>query len=92
MVHRGELTTCQQDGATSLDIAVKLAFDIDQGDVLKNEYGIYRQLRSKGVLRGIPTALGLFDDSEESACALVTTYAGIPLSAESQGDLSVSDW
>ena len=92
MVHRGNLTTCQPDGATSLDIAVKLALDIEQRDALRNEYKIYRYLRSKGVLRGIATALGLFDDSEDSACALVTTYAGIPVSTELQGDLSVSDW
>ena len=90
MVHRGKLTT--YDAATSLDVAVKLALDIEQRDALRNEYKVYRYLRSKGVLRGITTALGFFDDSDDSASALVTLYAGVPLSTELQGDLSVSDW
>lgn len=91
VVHRGELT-CQQDSTTSLDVAVKLAFNTEQQDALRNEYKVYRYLRSKGVLRGIPTALGFFDDSEGTTCALVTVYAGVPVSTESQGDFSVSDW
>ena len=93
MVHRGKLTT--YDAATSLpvDVAVKLALDIEQRDALRNEYKVYRYLRSKGVLRGITTALGFFDDSDDSASALVTLYASVPLSTgELQGDLSVSDW
>lgn len=59
-------------------IAVKLAFNIKQRDALRNEYKIYRYLRSKGVSRGIATTLGFFDDSEGTACTLVT--AGVPVS------------
>ena len=35
-------------------------------------------MRSKGVSRGIATTLGFFDDSEGTACTLVT--AGVPVS------------
>jgi hypothetical protein len=90
VVHRGKLTTYST--TTSLDVAVKLAIDIEQRDALRNEYEIYRYLRSKGVLRGVATALGFFDDSEDTACALVTMYAGVPVSTVLQGDLSESDW
>jgi hypothetical protein len=91
VVHRGTLT-CKPDGATSLDVVVKLAFDVEQRDALRNEYEVYRHLRSKGVHQGITTALGFFNDSEDASCALVALYAGIPLSSESQGDLSIPDW
>jgi hypothetical protein len=90
VVHRGELNT--YGGTMSLDVAVKLAFDIEQRDALRKEYETYGYLRSKGVIRGVATALGFFDDSEDTACALVTMYAGVPVSTELQGDLSVSDW
>jgi hypothetical protein len=72
-----------------LDIVVKLAFDVEQRDALKSEYCC---LRSKGILRGIATPLGFFDDSEGGACALVMLYAGVPLIAVPWCNLSISDW
>jgi len=74
-----------------LDVVVKLAFDSEQRDALRNEYEVYSRLKSKGVHQGIATALGIFDDSEGCTSALVLLYAGVPLS-ESQANLSISDW
>jgi hypothetical protein len=75
-----------------LDVVVKLAFDVEQRDALKNEYDIYCCLMSKGILRGIATPLGFFDDSEGGACALIMLYAGVPLIAVPRRNLSISDW
>ncbi|KAM6500022.1 hypothetical protein JOM56_003036 [Amanita muscaria] len=89
VVHRGTLKPEISDGAVPLDVVVKLAFDFEQRDALKGEYGVYCDLKSKGV-QGIATVLGFFDDSEDGACALVMLYAGVPLDTESRV-LSVSD-
>ncbi|KAK2467449.1 hypothetical protein APHAL10511_000304 [Amanita phalloides] len=91
VVHRGTLKLDLKSVTMTLDVVVKLAFDTEQRDALKSEYEIYRHLRSKGVCRGIATTLGIFDDSEGAACALVMLYAGVPLCEESQGNLSISD-
>ncbi|KAF8351949.1 hypothetical protein F5887DRAFT_1170315 [Amanita rubescens] len=64
-----------------LDVAVKLALASGQREALRDEYEIYRQLRSKGVTAGITTPLGLFDDVEGGACILVMPYVGAPLAA-----------
>jgi hypothetical protein len=63
-----------------LDVAVKLAFSSEQRDAIRHEYKIYHLLRKSGVTTGITTPLGLFDDVEGEACALVMPYVGIPLS------------
>lgn len=91
-VHRGTLEPGISDGTIPLDVVVKLAFDTEQRDALKSEYDVYRCLRSKGILRGITTPLGFFDDSEGCACALVMLYAGVSLIAVPQHNLSISDW
>ena len=85
VVHRGTLEPLIFDGAMPLDVVVKLAFDSEQRDALKSEYEVYRHFRSRGVRQGIATTLGLFDDSEGAACALVMLYAGVSLCTESQG-------
>jgi hypothetical protein len=90
VAHRGTLKPEICDSAIPLDVAVKLAFDSEQREALRSEYEVYRHLKSKGVHKGIVTTLGIFDDSEGCACALVLLYAGVPLS-ESQGNLSISD-
>lgn len=90
VVHGGTLKPEGLD-AMPLDVVVKLAFDSEQQDALRSEYEVYRHLKSKGVHQGITTALGIFDDSESCACALVLLYAGVSLS-EFQGNLSISDW
>jgi hypothetical protein len=87
-VHRGTLKPGISDGAMPLDVVVKLAFDVEQRDALKSEYNVYCYLRSKGILRGIATPLGFFDDSEGGACALVMLYAGVPLIAVPRRNLS----
>ena len=89
-VLRGRLES-EVDCVTPLDVAVKLAFDFEQRDALKNEYEVYRCLKSKGVYKGIVTSMGFFDDYDNAACALVMLYAGIPLSSESICNLSTSD-
>lgn len=98
VVLRGTLEPEILGCAMPLDIVVKFAFDFEQRDALRSEYEVYRHLRLKGVVaipkgvEGITTALGFFDDHEGAACALVMLYAGVPLSTELQGNLSISDW
>ena len=92
VVHRGTLKLNNGVGSTPLDVAVKLAFDSQQRDMLRTEYETYRRLRSKGVLRGLTTTLGFFDDTEDDLCALVMLYAGNSLLDEPERILSVSDW
>jgi hypothetical protein len=91
VVHRGTLKPEISDGSVLLDVIVKLAFDDDQRDSLRNEYEVYRCLRSKGVQKGIAIALGIFDDSECDPCALVMLYAGVSLATEPERVLSVSE-
>ena len=90
VVLRGTLEPEILDCAMPLDIVVKLAFDFEQRDAFRSEYEVYRHLRLKGV-EGIATTLGFFNDFEGAACVLVMLYAGVSLSIESQGDLSISD-
>ncbi|KIL58786.1 hypothetical protein M378DRAFT_132107 [Amanita muscaria Koide BX008] len=90
VVHRGTLKPEISDGAVPLDVVVKLAFNTEQRDALRDEYEVYRHLRSKEVLQGIATVLGFFDYSEDGVCALVMLYAGVPLVTELQR-ISVSD-
>jgi hypothetical protein len=75
-----------------LDVAVKIALSSEQREALRDEYKIYHQLRSKGVTARIMTPLGLFDDVEGGACALVMPYVGIPLSAMPELALPISYW
>ena len=93
IVHRGTLELGISDGAMELDVVVKLAFSFEQRDALKSEYDVYCCLRSKGISRGIATSLGVFDDSEGGACALVMLYAGVPLTTvPRRRNLSISEW
>lgn len=92
VVHRGTLRPNKRGGSTMLDVVVKLAFTSQQRDMLRAEYEIYRYLRSKGVLRGLTTTLGLFDDMEDDICALVMLYAGVSLFDKPGCILSLSDW
>jgi hypothetical protein len=92
IVHGGTLQLESVDGSVPLDIVVKLAFHNEQRHALRDEYEVYRNLRSKGVLRGITTVLGFFDDCEGGPCALVMLYAGASLATEPERVLPVSDW
>jgi hypothetical protein len=92
IVHRGTLKPETSGVSIPLDVVVKLAFDDEQRDALRSEYEVYRSLRSKGVLKGLTTSLGFFDDSEGGPCALVMLYAGRALVTEPECVLSVSDW
>ena len=78
-------------GLMMLDVVVKLAFGKEQRAALRNEYEIYRLLRSKGVVRCIATVLGLFDDFEGGPSALVMLYAGGSLGPEPERPLSVDE-
>ena len=90
VVLRGTLEPEILNCAIPLDIVMKLAFDFEQRDALRSEYEVYRHLRLKGV-QGIATTLGVFYDFDGAACTLAMLYAGVSLSTESQGDLSISD-
>ena len=92
MVHRGTLMSEIWHNAVPLEVIVKLAFDIEQRKALRSEYEVYRHLRLKAVNQGVTTVLGFFDDAEGGPCALVMLYAGIPLSTDLPGSLSISDW
>ena len=87
MAHRCRLDADGLDGFTPLDVVVKLAFG-EQREALRNEYRTYRFLRSNGVVKGITTVLGFFDDCEGGPSALVMLYAGVQL----ERVLSVSEW
>jgi hypothetical protein len=82
VVHRGMLNVESSRGFMTLGVVVKLAFDREQRVALKNEYEIYRLLRSKRIVNGIATVLGLFDDFEGGPSALVMLDAGEPLGSE----------
>jgi hypothetical protein len=94
IAHRGTLELNDSDESVPLDVVVKLAFRSQQKDMLRTEYESYRHLRSKGVLRGVTTTLGFFDDTdpEGGPCALVMLYAGKSLINEPERILSVSEW
>ena len=92
VAHRGRLKPETSGVSVPLDVVVKLAFDNEQRDGLRSEYEVYRTLRSKGVLKGITTSLGFFNDTEGGPCALVMLYAGRALVAEPKCVLTVSDW
>jgi hypothetical protein len=88
-VLRGTLEV-EASACVLLDVAVKLALTSEQRDALRSEYNIYHRLRLSGVTAGIITPLGLFDDVEGGACALVMPYVGIPLTAVPELVLPIS--
>ena len=87
----GMLTVDDLDGSMPLDVVVKLASGSEQRDALRNEYETYRVLRMKGVVEGIATVLGFFDDNEGGPSCLVMLYAGVSLGMELGQVLSVSE-
>jgi serine/threonine protein kinase len=89
IAHRG---TLKLNNSAPLDVVVKLAFNSQQRDMLRTEYETYRHLRSKGVIGGLTTTLGFFDDTKDDLCALVILYTGDSLLNEPERILSVSDW
>lgn len=88
-VLRGTLVV-EASAYVHLDVAVKLAFASEQRDAIRNEYKMYHLLKERGATIGITTPLGLFDDVEGEACALVMPYLGIPLSEKLEFALSIS--
>jgi hypothetical protein len=91
VVHRGMLDADGLPGFTTLDVVVKLAFESEQKADLKAEYERYRVLRSRGVINGIATTLGLFDALEDGPCALIMLYAGDPLEEEQKQMFSATE-
>ncbi len=84
-VHGGELEVETPEGVVSLDVVVKLSLGYDRQESLKHEASIYSHLASEGV-RNIPAMLGLFEDVEDCALALILTPAGV--SIDDKGQLS----
>lgn len=81
MVHGGYLEMRTEAGTSRLEIAAKLAFDENAKLRLVDEWRVYKVLSEHNV-KGIPTNLGIFQDSAEPQTApmcLVTTFAGAPL-------------
>jgi hypothetical protein len=78
----GNLEVEATNGCVPLDVVVKLAFTHVQQDLLRNEYEIYHQLYSRGVVKGIPTAFGFFNDYEGGPSALIMSFAGVSLATE----------
>ena len=87
VVHGGTLEMETLEQRISLDIVAKLAFGEDQRENLKHEFSTYCHLASKGV-KNLPTLLGLFEDVEDGALALLLTPAGVPI--VNKGQLSAS--
>jgi hypothetical protein len=77
IVHGVTLKLQSSDGKLSdgVDVVAKLALLDEQRDGLRNEYGIYQNLASERI-KGIPTALGLFDDIEGGPTLLIMTHEG----------------
>jgi len=88
-VLRGTLEVEAEESAL-LDVVVKLALASEQRDALRKEYHIYHLLEKSVVTTGITTPLGLFEDVEGSACALVMPYVGIPLAKMPDFHLPIS--
>ncbi|KAF5386089.1 hypothetical protein D9615_002184 [Tricholomella constricta] len=76
-VHSASLKFQASTGETVLfsDAVVKLAFDSEQRERMRNEFEVYEHLNSSGV-EGIPTIFGLFKDVESEALALVMNNVG----------------
>ncbi|KAF9518757.1 hypothetical protein BS47DRAFT_194993 [Hydnum rufescens UP504] len=91
LVHRGTLNFDIPGVSGAIDVIVKFAFELEQQDALRAEHEVYRLLRSKGILTGIATTLGIFDDCEGMANALIMVYAGVSLSQGPHCILSASD-
>src|ERR1700733_12486482 len=92
VVHRGMLDVESSRGFMTLDVVVKLAFDGEQRAALKNEYEIYRLLRSKRIVNGIVKVLGLFDDFEggPSALVMLDAISKMCLCSRDPGELGVA--
>lgn len=85
IVHIGSMRLETSD--PSIEVAVKLAFDKADKDILQKERDLYRTLHSESVT-GIPQVIGLFESEDHGEPhALVMTYAGVSL--KSGKDLSV---
>ena len=66
VVHMGYLscgTKCSRAPSKWRGIAVKIGFDHDEKSVLRSEYEIYQRLHKNGV-KGIPAAIGLFEEQD----------------------------
>lgn len=79
IVHGGQLFVNTGGDEVALNIAVKLSFNNDQQDMLRDEYLCLSELHSRGVA-GIPTVLGYYDSIDENGpTMLVMLNAGVDL-------------
>ncbi|RDB15923.1 hypothetical protein Hypma_003520 [Hypsizygus marmoreus] len=80
IVHKGKLTMNDRDGPTvECDVVVKFAFMREQQERMRHEYSIYARMAASGVTGVIVGVLGLFNDVEGGALALIMTHGGTPL-------------
>jgi hypothetical protein len=91
MKHGGTLEA-EIPGSVPVDVVVILAFNEEQQDILEHEYEVLGRLRSEGVLSGVTTAFGLFEDIEDDTYALVMLDAGDSLASQPERVLSASEW
>lgn len=90
-VLRGTLSVeGSKSASVLLDIVVKLALGSERGNALRNEYKIYHLMKKSGITTGIIFPLGLFDEVEGGASALVMPYVGTPLATRPEFVLSPS--
>lgn len=77
MVHRATLELVTADRSTyAYDAVIKLAFSTEQQGRLRHEYSIFAHLTRSGVISGIPTVLGLFEDMEGGPLVMIMNYGG----------------
>jgi len=79
VLHDGVIEVESDKESASLDVTATLAFTPEHQKKLDYELFMYRVLESK-CIKGVPTALGIFHDVEDSGpSCLVVSHAGISL-------------
>lgn len=79
ILHDGVIEVQSDKESASLDVTVTLAFMPEHQKKLDYELFMYRVLESK-CIKGVPTALGIFHDVEDSGpSCLVVSHAGTSL-------------
>ncbi|KAG6834230.1 hypothetical protein H0H93_011034 [Arthromyces matolae] len=76
IAYNGRLELLVDNRAREASVVVKLALEEGHVESLRHEYSIYEHLSDRGVVEGIPSVLGLFEDLESGVLALVMSHVG----------------
>ncbi|KAG5651320.1 hypothetical protein H0H81_009093 [Sphagnurus paluster] len=80
VAHEAQLRLLTSGGNfRSTNAVIKLAFEPEQNERLRHEFGVYEHLFSRGVAEGMPTVYGLFKDAESDTLALLMSHVGASL-------------